>query len=323
MKFRTEIPLNELASKLNYQDEVLFLGSCFSVHIHDKMNGMKFNSVSNPFGIVYNPLSLSSQLLRVVSNKTYTEQDLHFYNERWFSFNHHSDFSFSTKLECLSSINNSLDKAHQQLKSANFLFITLGSSWVYFKNEDNEIVSNCHKIPAKKFTKFLAEPSDMVEQLSHSISELKKLNPKISIVFSVSPVRHLADGHFENQVSKGRLFDVIHRLSENDEAISYFPSYELLMDDLRDYRFYKSDLVHPSTEAIQYIWERFVTTYFSSPTVDTMSKVEKLIQAASHRPFNPKSEAHQKFIVKTISSMENLEKEVFGGFEEEKTKLKG
>ena len=323
MKFRTEIPLNEHASKLNYQDEILFLGSCFSVHIHDKMNGLKFNSVSNPFGIVYNPLSLSSQLLRVVSNKTYTEQDLHFYNERWFSFNHHSDFSFSTKPECLSAINNSLEEAHQQIKSAKFLFITLGSSWVYFKNEDNEIVSNCHKIPAKKFTKFLAEPADMVEQLSHAVTELNKLNPNISIVFSVSPVRHLADGHFENQVSKGRLFDVIHRLTENDKTISYFPAYELLMDDLRDYRFYKSDLVHPSTEAIQYIWERFITTYFSSPTVDTMSKVKKLIQAANHRPFNPKSEAHQKFIAKTVSSMENLEKEVFGGFEEEKIKLKG
>jgi hypothetical protein len=323
MKFRTEIPVNEHTSKLNYQDEVLFLGSCFSVHIHDKMKGLKFNSLSNPFGIVYNPLSLSSHLLRVVSNEIYTEQDLHFYNERWFSFNHHSDFSFSTKSECLTAINNSLEEAHQQLKSAKFLFITLGSSWVYFKNEDNEVVSNCHKIPAKKFTKFLAEPEDMVAQLSHAISELKKINQEISIIFGVSPVRHLADGHFENQVSKGRLFDVIHHLTENDDAISYFPSYELLMDDLRDYRFYKSDLVHPSNNAIQYIWERFVATFFSDSTVNTMSKVEKLIQAANHRPFNPKSEAHQKFIVKTISSMENLEKEVFGGFKEEKIKLKG
>ncbi len=322
MKFRTEIPLNEHHSKLNYHDEVLFLGSCFSVHIHNKMKGLKFNSMSNSFGIVYNPLSLSSQLLRTVENKSFTEKDLHFNNERWFSFNHHSDFSFSDKTECLNAINLRLNQGHQQLKSAKFLFITLGSSWVYYRNEDNEIVSNCHKIPAKEFTKFLADPADMVEQLSYAISELKKINPTISTVFSVSPVRHLADGFFENQVSKGRLFDVIHQLKAQDNTISYFPSYEFLMDDLRDYRFYKSDLLHPSNEAVQYIWERFVATYFSSTTIETMGKVEKILQATNHRPFNPNSAAHQKFIVKTISSMENLKTAIFGGFEEEMKKLK-
>jgi len=323
LKFRTEIPITEAENNLGYTDSVLLVGSCFSVHIHNKMFGLKFNSQSNPFGIVYNPLSLSSQLLRIVNNQAYTENDLHFKNERWFSFDHHSDFSYTDKKECLTTINESLELAHNQTKTAKFLFLTLGSSWVYHRNQNSEIVSNCHKISAKEFTKFLASTNDMVEQLSYSISEIKKVNPNVQIVFSVSPVRHLADGFFENQVSKGRLFDVIHQLQENDASIGYFPSYELLLDDLRDYRFYKSDLVHPSNDAIQYIWEKFTETYISSTAKTTITKVEKVIQAANHRPFNPKSEAHQKFITKTISSMKALEKEVFGRFDEEAEKLNG
>ena len=323
MRFRTEISIKEASEKLSYRDGILFLGSCFSVHIHDKLFGLKFNSKSNPFGIVYNPLSLSSQLLRTVNNRQYQESDLQFHNERWFSFDHHSDFSYTDKNECLTEINKSLSAAHNQLKLAKYLFLTLGSSWVYHRNENQEIVSNCHKIPAKEFTKFLAETSDMAEQLSNSISEIKKINAEIQIVFSISPVRHLADGFFENQLSKGRLFDVIHQLQKWDDSIGYFPSYEFLMDDLRDYRFYNSDLVHPSNDAIQYIWEKFVSTYVSSTTQKKMDKVEKVIQAANHRPFNPKSEAHQKFIAKTLSNIKNLEKEVFGGFDTEIEKIQG
>ena len=323
MKFRTEVSIQKSENQLNYSDAILFVGSCFSVHIHNKMSGLKFNSQSNPFGIVYNPLSLSSQLLRIVNNQPYTQNDLHFNNERWFSFDHHSDFSFTDKNECLTTINESLDLAHNQVKDAKFLFLTLGSSWVYHRNENSEIVSNCHKIPAKEFTKFLASTNDMVEQLSYSISEIKKVNPNVQIIFSVSPVRHLADGFFENQVSKGRLFDVIHQLRENDDSIGYFSSYELLLDDLRDYRFYNSDLVHPSNDAVQYIWEKFTETYISSTAKTTIAKVEKVIQAANHRPFNPKSEAHQKFVAKTLSDIKTLEKEVFGAFEDEMEKFKG
>lgn len=322
MKFRTEVPVKEASEKLYYQDSILLLGSCFSVHIHTKMNGLKFNTQSNPFGIVYNPLSLSSQLLRIVNNQTYTAKELQFNNERWFSFDHHSDFSFTDKNECLTAINESVDLAHKQLKSAKFLFLTLGSSWAYHRNQNREIVSNCHKIPAKEFTKFLISSNDMIEQLSFAISEIKKLNPNIQIVFSVSPVRHLADGFFENQVSKGRLFDAIHQLQENDDSIGYFSSYELLLDDLRDYRFYNSDLVHPSKDAIQYIWEKFEETYISNTARTTITKVEKVIQAANHRPFNPKSEAHQKFVTKTLSSIKNLEKDVYCGFEDEAERLR-
>jgi hypothetical protein len=161
----------------------------------------------------------------------------------------------------------------------------------------------------------------MVSQLSYSITEIKKINPDIQIVFSVSPVRHLADGFFENQVSKGRLFDVIHQLKIDDNSIQYFSAYGMILDDLRDYRFYNSDLIHPSNEAISYIWEKFVETFISKESVSVIAKVEKVIQAAKHRPFNPESKAHQKFVTKTLAQIKSLESLVFGGFEVEVGKL--
>lgn len=323
MKFRTEIPIIKSKKQLGYADGVVFIGSCFSVNIHKKMDELKFNSLSNPFGIVYNPLSVSTQLTRIVENELYSESDVQFHNERWFSFDHHSDFSFTNKNECLSAINQSLNTAHEHLKSAKFLFLTLGTSWVYHRNENNEIVSNCHKISAKEFTKFMASTDDMVTQLLFAITEIKKLNPEIQMVFSISPVRHLADGFFENQVSKGRLFDAIYQIQQKDKTIRYFASYELVLDDLRDYRFYNSDLIHPSKEAIDYIWEKFATTYISTQAQDIISKVEKMIQASNHRPFNPKSEGHQKFISKTLLEIESLKKVVYGDFEVEQKKLNG
>lgn len=322
MKFRTEIKIKKSRSSINYHDSLLFIGSCFSVNIHNKLRRLKFNTVSNPFGIVYNPISLAKQLNRIIENKEYRTEDLHFHNERWFSFDHHSDFSFTDKTECLTTINTSLKTAYKQLKSAKFLFLTLGSSWVYYQNENNSLVSNCHKLPAKEFTKSLAETSKMVEQLSYSISKIKELNPTIQIVFSISPVRHLADGFFENQVSKGRLFDVIHQVKTQEDSVHYFSAYEMVLDDLRDYRFYNSDLIHPSKEAISYIWEKFTETFISAESVAVISKVEKVIQASNHRPFNAKSEAHQKFISKTLIQIKDLDNTVFGTFKEETNQLK-
>ena len=322
MKFRTEIKIKKSSSSITYQDALLFLGSCFSVNIHTKLRTLKFNTRSNPFGITYNPISLANQLHRIMENKEYCTEDLQFHNERWFSFDHHSDFSFTDKIECLTTINTSLETAHQQLKSAKFLFLTLGSSWVYHQNKNNTLVSNCHKLPAKQFTKSLAETSEMVEQLSYSISKIKELNPTIQIVFSISPVRHLADGFFENQVSKGRLFDVIHQLKTNDDSIHYFSAYEIVIDDLRDYRFYNSDLVHPSKEAISYIWEKFTETFISVESNSVIAKVAKVIQASNHRPFNVKSAAHQQFIAKTLIQIKDLDSTVFGTFKEEANQLK-
>ncbi len=306
MKFRTEIHPKESTEKLTYKSSILFLGSCFSVNIHNKLKELKFNSVSNPFGIVYNPISLAQQVIRIISGKEYNESDLHFHNERWFSFDHHSDFSFSSKSDCLTAINDSLGLAKKQLLKADFLFLTLGSSWIYNHNESNEIVSNCHKLPSKLFTKKLASSEEMKNKMQQVISDIQKINPEISIVLSISPVRHLADGNFENQLSKGRLFDLIYQLQKNNSNVRYFEAFELLHDDLRDYRFYNADLVHPSTEAVEYIWEKFINSYVSVETQLTINKVEKIVKAVAHRPFNSTSLAHKKFIVKTLNQISEV-----------------
>jgi hypothetical protein len=321
MQFRTEILVTKMANQISYDDAILFIGSCFSVNIHKKLRQLKFNTISNPFGIVYNPISLTKQLNRIVEARPYSDSDLYFFNEKWLSFDHHGDFASSLQQECLDQINTKMNAALNQIKSAKFIFITLGSSWVYRWNEDGQVVSNCHKIPAKKFTKQLADTSDMVEQMAKTIHRIQQINSQVQFVFSISPVRHLSDGNFENQVSKGRLFDLIFQMQNQFKNVYYFQAFELLMDDLRDYRFYKTDLIHPSDDAIQYIWEKFVASYFSEYAIQTSSQIEKIISAAHHKPFNPNSDAHQKFITKTLSTIKELESSVPGSFDTEKQML--
>lgn len=306
MKFRTEIQAPKFNSHIEYNEPILFMGSCFSTNIHQKLTDLKFQSLSNPFGIVYNPVSLSKQLNRLLSQRPYTSDELHFHNERWFSFDHHSDFSSSNKEDTLRLINASLTQFGKQISSAKHLFITLGSSWTYHHKELNETVSNCHKLPSSTFTKELRSVEEMVLELQMAIQKLKLHNPKLQVILSTSPIRHLSDGFFENQLSKGRLFDVIYQLTHKNESVHYFPAYEIVMDDLRDYRFYTHDLVHPSQEGIDYIWEKFIESFVSPVAQETMKTVTKLSQAASHRPFDSTSKAHQKFVKNTISKMESL-----------------
>ncbi len=322
MKFRTEIFPKESSHFIDYKDAILFIGSCFSVNIHNKLHQLKFNTISNPFGIVYNPISLSIQLNRILDAQLYTKSDLYFFNEKWLSFDHHGEFSSSNSEKCLNQINERLNESIKQLKSAKFLFITLGSAWIYNRNADGKTVSNCHKIPAKEFTKELAETSDMIQELSNVIERIKTMNPEIQVIFSISPVRHLSDGHIENQLSKGKLFDTVYQLKNQFKNVYYFQAYELMMDDLRDYRFYNSDLLHPSDEAIEYIWEKFRSAFFNSQSLTIISQVEKIIAASNHRAFNPKSEAHQQFIGKIIRQIEQLTPDVYGHFSEEIKRLK-
>lgn len=321
MKFRTELEPEPQERKISYSDSVLLMGSCFSENIYKKMNSLKLKVLGNPFGIVYNPVSVAEQIQEILALKLYDESDLSFANERWFSFQHHSDFSYSSKEECLENINASLQKGYASLFNATHLFITLGTAHAYRHNENLSWVSNCHKIPSKTFQKKLLDTEFMVNQLSRAIEAIQKVNPKIQVVFTISPVRHLSDGAFGNQLSKGRLFDVVHQLQEKYDAVSYFNAYELVMDDLRDYRFYADDLVHPSSQAVAYVWEKFSSTFFSIQTLQQQKQIEKLVQASNHRPFNPKSEAHQKFISKAISNMEGLEKELNISFAKEKEVL--
>lgn len=321
MKFRTEIIPSSQNKSISYSDHTIFMGSCFSENILKKMDLLKFKVTGNPYGIVYNPISLAQQLQEISERRIYTSADLQFNNERWFSYQHHSDFSFANQNECLTAINTSIQKASTQLRCASHLFLTFGTAWAYSTKENAQWVNNCHKIPAKRFNKKLLEVDTMVTDLMQAITVLKKTNPNIQVVFSVSPIRHLSDGAFENQLSKGRLFEVIHQLITKESNISYFNAFELIMDDLRDYRFFKDDLIHPSEQAISYVWEKFATVFFTNQTEKYIHQVEKLIRASNHRPFNSSSEAHQNFLTKTISAMEHLEKELSISFDQEKESM--
>jgi hypothetical protein len=207
----------------------------------------------------------------------------------------------------LKKINNSITIANKHLKDANFVLITFGTSWIYELKKSGKIVSNCHKIPTKEFNRRKLTVEDILKTYTSIINQLKHINPNINIVFTVSPIRHIKDGVTENQLSKSTLLLAIDELVNNFKNVTYFPSYEIMMDDLRDYRFYNDDMTHPSKIAISYIWDKFKHTYIANYVCDTMLKIEKINQSIQHRPFQPESESHQKFLKNILAKIENLE----------------
>lgn len=317
MKFRTEYISQPAGKPITYATPVFFIGSCFATNVYNALRADKFKGFSNPHGIVYNPVSIANQLHQVASSHVVATTDLMLFNGRYVSLQHHGDFSHSSKEETLGAMNAAIQSGHTFLQSAQKLFITLGTSWVFDWNETGATVANCHKIPAKEFTKRLAEVSEMAEALTSAISAARELNPKLEIVISISPVRHLSNGFFENNVSKARLFEVVHQLRQNIANLHYFAAYEMVLDDLRDYRFYNSDLVHPSIEAVEYVMEQFAKTYFTEATQQQRQQVQKLVKANTHRPFDWHSEAHQNFIANTTKKMKALGNELGIDFEEE------
>ncbi|MBT8384514.1 MAG: GSCFA domain-containing protein, partial [Bacteroidia bacterium] len=226
----------------------------------------------------------------------YTKEDLYFFNELWLSFNHHSKFSSIKPEKILSKINQGIADFNLRMQSASHLIITLGTAWVYRFIEKDQIVANCHKIPQKKFTKELLSIDDISESLDAMITLIKSINKNISVILTLSPVRHLKDGFIENSLSKSHLLSAIHEVLDSKEKIHYFPSYEIMLDDLRDYRFYDEDMLHPNAMAINYIWDKFRNSWMSEKTIELSNKVENLQKSLAHKPFNPESEQHQSFL---------------------------
>ena len=245
----------------------------------------------NPHGILYNPLSIAVALRRYMKSDFVTESELFFANDCWNSWEHHSRFSNPDQQNCLLAINKNISDAHVSLKNAEWLFITFGSAFVYRKN--NKLVSNCHKQPQKEFLKQLLNPSDIIDAYTSLMMELKKFNPKLKIVFTISPVRYVRDGVVENNLSKARLIDAVHQL-KNDAAF-YFPAYELVIDDLRDYRFYKEDMVHPNEQAVKYVFDKFRNSFFDESTDSLFERINEILLAKKHKPFNTDSTSHKKF----------------------------
>ena len=303
MEFRTIVPIHEATKRITYHSQILSIGSCFAVNMAQKFAYYKFPITVNPFGVLFHPLAIENILQHTIENSPYTAEDFFLHNELWHSFDFHSDMSQPSLKEAIQLANSQQIQLQQALQEASFCFITLGTAWVYIYNSTDTIVANCHKLPSQHFSKRLLSVEEITESLSHITALLKQFNPSITVVFTISPVRHIKDGFFENQVSKSQLFAALYPLITDNKSL-YFPAYELLLDELRDYRFYANDMVHPSEMAINYIWERLVATYIETATQADMKQVDSIQKGLSHRPFNPETESHQQFLAQLQQKIE-------------------
>ncbi|WP_281237799.1 GSCFA domain-containing protein [Flavobacterium praedii] len=312
MNFTTQIPIRKNSNPIDYNSKIVSLGSCFAENMGDKFQYFKFQSTTNPFGIIFNPVSIEKIMDRVINDLLFTEEDIFFHNERWHSFEVHSDLSHANQEELLENLNQILEETKKQLQEATHVIITYGTSWVYRNIEKDAIVANCHKVPQKQFVKELLSVKTIQESIDHTISLIRGINSNCNFIFTISPVRHLKDGFIENQVSKAHLITAVYDILKESVVVppsgarGLFPSYEIMMDELRDYRFYAEDMIHPSQVAIDYIWEKFKKSTIAETAYDTMEIVESIQKSMQHRPFNPNSESHKKFELKLKEKITKL-----------------
>lgn len=294
MQFTTKVPIEKSRNTIDYSSKIMALGSCFVENMGEKFDYFKFQSVVNPFGIIFNPVSIEMLIFRIVNEQKFTENDIFFHNERWHCYEVHSELSHPDKIVLLENLNNLLQSATKQINECTHIIITYGTSWIYRLKSSSAIVANCHKVPQNQFEKELLTLETIENSIQNTIGLIRKVNPKCSIIFTVSPVRHIKDGFAENQRSKSHLIAAVHnQLSE----CSYFPSYEIMMDELRDYRFYAEDMLHPNAVAIDYIWERFSLSHMQESTIAMMQEVASVQRSLQHKPFHPNSESHQQFVL--------------------------
>jgi hypothetical protein len=307
MLFRTLVEIEKAEAGISYNDYMMMFGSCFVENIGKKLQDLKFPIDVNPFGVLYNPESIRRSIVRMLERRLFDEWEIFEQEGVWNSFYHHTKFAKLSSEEFLNQANCALLKGADRLEKCSVLFLTLGTAWIYRLKSSGEVVSNCHKLPAAMFVRERLEVDEIVESYSGLISTLLSKNPQLRIIFTVSPIRHWKDGAHENQISKATLLLAVEKLkSLFPKTIEYFPAYEIVMDELRDYRFYAEDMIHPNEQAVQYIWERFSETYFSEETMRTINAVSKLTSALQHRPFNPESESYKKFLSTTYSQMKSF-----------------
>ena len=307
MNLQTKIPLQpQKFNQIDYNSKILLLGSCFSENIGKKFSYFKFQSTVNPLGILFHPLAIENLITRAINKDYYLDSDLNYNNEQWSCLDAHSKLNNASKEVLLTELNIEIDNTHHQLKEATHVVITLGTSWVYRHIASDVIVANCHKLPQKQFLKELLSIEQIAESLDAVFSLIKSVNPKVSVLFTVSPVRHIKDGFIENTRSKSHLLAAIHQVVEPRKQSHYFPSYEIMMDELRDYRFYNIDMLHPSMLAVDYIWKKFKMVWFSEDALKISETVESIQTKKAHRPFNSSSEAHQQFLKKLQSEIDDL-----------------
>jgi hypothetical protein len=309
MKFTTSVPIPNSIHPLDYDSLMLSLGSCFAVNMGAQLDYFKFKNTTNPFGIIFNPVSIEKLIVRSINQKKFTEEDVFFQNERFHCYEVHSDLSSANQQELLDSLNTSLEFTYQKIKTATHILITYGTSWVYQEKNSGTVVANCHKMPQSHFDKHILSVASIEAAIQNTVDAIRKVNPNCSFVFTLSPVRHIKDGFVENQRSKAHLITALQNLLSNHllDKANYFPAYEIVMDELRDYRFYGDDLLHPSSMAIEYIWQRFRTSSISETVWSTLDEVEAIQKSLLHKPFNPLAESHQKFESKLQEKISKLQ----------------
>ena len=310
--FRTSVLLPSVFPEITYQSQLLALGSCFAETMGKQLVNRKFNASINPSGIIYNPHSIAQLIQRLLSGEAYTQDDLFEHNGLWHSYEHHSRFSSTTKAETLDMINRCFMAVAEKMEHYTHVVITLGTASVYKLKGFDKIVANCHKVPAAHFVKERLAIPQITLPLGKAIREWRQINKELKVILTLSPVRHLKDGIQENNLSKASLLLAVDQLCQQLQNVHYFPSYEIQMDELRDYRFYASDMAHPSEVAVDYIWEQFSKVCFTDATRQIMKRVEKVVRATRHKPFHPQSEAHQQFVRKQLEVITALKKEVNG-----------
>jgi hypothetical protein len=312
MSLITEIQIPESVSKMDYSKNIMFIGSCFSENIGQKMIDMKYNVDMNPFGILYNPQSIANSLRFLLDQQPFTEYDLFQDQGLWNSFYHHSRFSDVDKISALNKMNLRLVESYEFLKKADFLVITFGTAWAYELVSTGQIVSNCHKVPASQFNRVKLTRHEISVAYRHLLDELWLLNPNLKVILTISPIRHWKDGAVQNQVSKSTLIMAVDHLRNDypNHSLSYFPSYEIMMDELRDYRFYAEDMVHLSQVAIDYIFEKFSNHLISKDSINVSKKVLKIRKSMLHRPVNTESDEYEKFLLQTLNEINHLKSQL-------------
>lgn len=311
MEFHAEFFPRAFSKKISHRQNLLLVGSCFTEQIGHKLLQHKFSVLENPNGILFNPVSIAKALQSYVDDKQYAAGELFYFNELWGSWDHHTRFSSIDQNKSLNAINTSLKQASAFIKKADWILLTLGSSFVYEqsavenKGHYEQVVANCHKVPADKFNRRLLDISEIITVLGNMISKVRQVNPRVQFIFTISPVRHLREGFIDNNRSKAALIQAVHSLV-NDEDVFYFPAYELVIDDLRDYRFYAEDMVHPNYAATNYVWEKFITAVIDEPSRQLMKEIAVIVAAKNHKPFNPTSEQHKIFLHTNLGKIEKL-----------------
>jgi hypothetical protein len=321
MQFQLPIQIKGPEARITYRDKIMLTGSCFTEHIGNSLDELKFSTLQNPNGILFDPRSVCSSLLSYIENKQYKKEDLFYLNEVWNSWEHHSKFSNINADECLNNINESQQQAHDFLEETDWLIITLGSSFSYcLTSEYSEAsspnggeglegagVANCHRAPSQWFNKHLLYIDETIALLVGAYHRLKQFNPKLKIIFTISPVRHIRDGVIENNRSKARLIEAVHHLVNKFPGLYYFPAYELVIDVLRDYRFYDIDMVHPNYPATEFVMERFNESFIDERSQQLMDEIKKIVIAKKHKAFQPATNAHKVFLKTHLEKAKELQ----------------